>query len=164
VTYKNGREGGILTPASSLSLHVFSNLRKTSINIEDLTHSMASDVSTVANNWGGFWPSTDTKDPKAAVERIPPDMPAVANVLSTAYSPSKKLFVYPTNAASATKQNVIQLSIGTRKHNSKRGATLLPLGTTGSPRFAFSSPEGISSECIPEERHVPTLRRDDALC
>jgi len=25
---------------------------------------MASDVSTVANNWDGFWPSTDTKDTK----------------------------------------------------------------------------------------------------
>jgi hypothetical protein len=30
---------------------------------------MASDVSTVANNWDGFWPSTDTKDTKAAVEQ-----------------------------------------------------------------------------------------------
>ena len=78
-------------------------MQKTSINIDDLTHSMASDVSTVANNWDGFWPSTDTKDTKAAVERIPPDMPAVANVLSTAYSPSKKLFGYTTNAANATK-------------------------------------------------------------
>jgi hypothetical protein len=30
---------------------------------------MASDVSTVANNWDGFWSSTDTKDTKAAVEQ-----------------------------------------------------------------------------------------------
>jgi hypothetical protein len=44
-------------------------MQKTSINIDDLTHSMASDVSTVANNWDGFWPSTDTKDTKAAVEQ-----------------------------------------------------------------------------------------------
>jgi hypothetical protein len=41
-------------------------MQKTGINIDDLTHSMASDVSTVANNWDGFWASTDTKDTKAA--------------------------------------------------------------------------------------------------
>src|SRR5260370_9943791 len=33
------------------------------------SHSMASDVPTVANNWDGFWPSTDTKDTKAALEQ-----------------------------------------------------------------------------------------------
>jgi hypothetical protein len=46
-------------------------MQKTSINIDDLTHSMASDISTVANNWDGFCPSTDTKDTKAAVEKNP---------------------------------------------------------------------------------------------
>jgi hypothetical protein len=44
-------------------------MQKTSINIDELTHSMASDVSTVANNWDGFWHSTVTKDTKAAVEQ-----------------------------------------------------------------------------------------------
>jgi len=62
-------KGGIFTQSLSLSYHVFSNMQKTSINIDDLTHSMTSDVSTVANNWDGFWPSTDTKDTKAAVEQ-----------------------------------------------------------------------------------------------
>jgi len=61
--------GGILTQPLLLFCHAFSNLQKTGINIDDLTHSMASDVSTVANNWDGFWPSTDTKDTKAAVEQ-----------------------------------------------------------------------------------------------
>jgi hypothetical protein len=44
-------------------------MQKTSINIDDLTHSMASDASTVADNWDGFCPSTDTKDTKAPVEQ-----------------------------------------------------------------------------------------------
>src|SRR5712664_3223041 len=65
----NGGEGGILTQPLLLFCHAFSNLQKTGINIDDLTHSMASDVSTVANNWDGFWPSTDTKDTKAAVDQ-----------------------------------------------------------------------------------------------
>jgi hypothetical protein len=64
-----GGEGGILTPAFESSCHVFSDLQKTRINIGDLTHSMASVVSTAADNWDGFCPSTDSKDTKAAVEQ-----------------------------------------------------------------------------------------------
>jgi hypothetical protein len=45
-------------------------MQKTSINIDDSTLSMTSDISTVANDWDGFCPSTDTKDTKATIEQV----------------------------------------------------------------------------------------------
>src|SRR5260221_7251670 len=36
VTYGGGREGGILTPAYSLSYHLFSNMHENRINIGDI--------------------------------------------------------------------------------------------------------------------------------
>jgi hypothetical protein len=65
----NWRRGWDTHPGLFAILACFQQHAEISINIDDLTHSMTSDVSTVANNWDGLWPSIDSKDTKAAVEQ-----------------------------------------------------------------------------------------------
>ena len=47
MTYRSGGEGGILTPAYSLSYHVFSNMPENRMNIDDSMISSFATLSTV---------------------------------------------------------------------------------------------------------------------
>jgi hypothetical protein len=163
-------------------------MQKTSINIDDLTHSMASDVSTVANNWDGFWPSTDTKDTKAAVDQnstryLPCDSLeqgyAVERSFARSYTP-QTWQVQPrecqqTHSRKQKAQKAQRCCRETVWRNDKMFHTSvgseipcqfisMNRSRPNATRFASSSPEGTSSRYKPEGHRTSELRESGALC